>query len=251
MDISKTKTALYASLSSKKMRQRHRLFLAEGEKCVADTLGAFELECIVALQSWIENNSLNLPVGQHDIVTATEAEIKKISTLSSPPDVIAVFRIPDENDQDITVDNNGLYLLLDGIQDPGNLGTIIRTADWFGFHHIFASRGTVDVFNPKTVQSTMGSLRRVKVTYTDLVPFILNNGFRNIYGTLLDGKNMFSAHLEKSGVIVMGNEGNGISPEIRELVNNPLLIPPYDHNNHGESLNVAIATAITLAKFRN
>lgn len=233
------------------MRQRHRLFLAEGEKCVADTLGAFELECIVARQSWIDANNRNPGIGICDIFTASESEMNKISTLSNPPEVIAVFRIPDDNDEDTVIDKNGLYLLLDGIQDPGNLGTIIRTADWFGFHHIFASRGTVDVFNPKTVQSTMGSLRRVKVTYTDLVELIRENGITNVYGTLLDGKNMFSTPLENSGVIVMGNEGNGISPEIRNLVNNPLLIPPYDNENHGESLNVAVATAITLAKFRN
>lgn len=249
MEISKTKASLFASLSSKKLRQKHGMFLAEGEKCVADTLGGFELVNLIASKNWIEINKEAFKSYEDRLLTAPEQTLKKISSLSTPPDVIAVFKIPET--ALIPNISEKLVLLLDGIQDPGNLGTIIRTADWFGVNTIFASQDTVDVYNPKTVQSTMGSLKRVKVCYTDLKALIKNNPEMPVYGTLLNGKNMFNSNLGSFGFIVMGNEGNGISDDIRELINHPLLIPPYNQGSHGESLNVAIATAITLAEFRN
>ena len=140
--------------------------------------------------------------------------------------------------------------LLDGVQDPGNLGTIIRTADWFGIDTIFASSTTVDVFNPKTVQSTMGSLSRVNVFYTDLTALLASHRDMPSYGTFLNGKDTYKYKTENRGFLIMGNEGNGISDEVRKLVAHPLFIPPYNPDAHGESLNVAIATAIALSNFR-
>ena len=143
-----------------------------------------------------------------------------------------------------------LVLALDGVQDPGNLGTIIRIADWFGISDIFCSADTADVWNPKVIQATMGSIARVRITYTDLVALI-KEAQVPVYGTLLDGDNIYQQTLSQNGIIVMGNEGNGISPEIRQLITNKLLIPDFNTgDSHAESLNVAIATAITCSEFR-
>ncbi len=249
MELSKTKASLYSSLSSKKMRAKHGLFLAEGEKCALDTLGAFPLECLIMTEEWLERNRPMVADYADKIATATPAAIKNITTLVSPPEVIAVFRQESDNRQE---DKGGkVYLMLDGVQDPGNLGTIIRTADWFGIDTIFASKDTVDVYNPKVVQSTMGSLKRVKVYYTDLAEIIDAHPDMPVYGMLLDGENIYDANIASGkGFIIMGNEGNGISEALRRKISNPLLIPPYDVENHPESLNVAIATAITLFRFR-
>lgn len=249
MELSKTKANLLSSLSTKKMREKHGLFLAEGSKCVLDTLGAFELINIVARPHWIEAHKNDLmELDDEIILMASEDVIRKISSLSTPTEVLAVFRIPEP--ELAVLNNDELYLMLDGIQDPGNLGTIVRTADWFGFDKVICSRETVDIYNPKAIQSTMGSLKRVKVIYADLENLILENEIKRIYGTMLEGENIFNKNLHNSGVIIMGNEGNGISEKLRKLVNDPLLIPPYRKEAHPESLNVAIATAITLAQFR-
>lgn len=249
MELSKTKASLYATLSAKKMRQRYGLFLAEGEKCVLDTLGAFPLECLIATPEWLNDNNTKVADYSDKLAMATEAVIRKITMLVTPPEVIAVFKIPETEDCPIVRDE--LYLMLDGVQDPGNLGTIIRTADWFGVNVIFASNDTVDVFNPKVVQSTMGSLKRVKVIYCDLLKMMESNKGMPVYGMLLDGENIYNLDKRnEGGFIVMGNEGNGISKEIRKYINHSLLIPPYNRNSHPESLNVAVATAITLSWFR-
>jgi len=250
MEISKTKISLLASLQTKKMRMRHGLFIVEGEKSVRDTLGAFVLVNLVATENWMESYGPCIGVSPDKILTATPAAMRKISSLSTAPEVLALFRIPEPDDSDPILRAGELYLLLDGIQDPGNLGTIIRTADWFGFDHIYASRDTADIYNSKTVQSTMGSLKRVRVTYTDLEALIERSDIRNIYGTMLEGEDMFRTEQEREGVIIMGNEGNGLSEGIRRHVNRPLFISPYDPCSHAESLNVAVATGIVLAKFR-
>lgn len=250
MEISKTKVSILASLSSKKMRQKHGIFLAEGSKCAFDTIGAFELVNLVVTEEWLKKNHLPHDLKPELVLTATEEIMKKISSLSTPPDVIAVFRLPDKESNRVNLTEDGLYLMLDGIQDPGNLGTIIRTADWFGFEKIICSKDTVDVYNPKTVQATMGSLRRVRIIYTDLQDLIQKSKLPHIYGTMLDGENIFTKNLASSGIIIMGNEGNGLSENIKRFVTDPLLIPPTRKDSHGESLNVAIATAITLAQFR-
>lgn len=248
MELSKSKAALISSLSAKKMRSKYGLFTVEGEKSVFDMIDSFKPEIFVATSEWAnENNERTAKLGIQ-VYEAPMSVIKKISSLTTPSPVIAVYKIPELKPPVIRKDK--LYLLLDGIQDPGNLGTIIRTCDWFGVDCIFASNSTVDVYNPKTVQSTMGSLKRVNVFYGDLEKLIDQNPEMPIYGTLLNGKNIFKETLRNYGFLVMGNEGNGISEGLRKKIKLPLLIPPFDESSHGESLNVAIATAIALSRFR-
>ncbi len=250
MELSKTKTSQYASLSLAKHRRKQGLFLVEGTKSVADTLDSFSLEALLATSAWIESNpSLCVKAGGK-LYSAKDSDLKKISTLSTPPRVIAVYHIPEYGERP-SLKKDSLNLVLDTVQDPGNLGTIIRTADWFGIHTVFASRETADVYNSKCIQACMGSITRVRVVYCDLAELLSEAGGIPVYGLQLDGKDIYRSTLGNTGVIIMGNEGQGISGEIRKYVNSPLLIPPYDDNSHGESLNVAIATAITLALFRN
>lgn len=260
MELSKSKMSLYGSLGMKKMRKRHGLFMVEGEKSVADLLGKFELEALLILnhrtdsankkeaylRTELQDRFGSVPVER--VYDVSESEMKKISALSTPSAVAAVFKLPEEITRDL--DAEGLCLMLDGVQDPGNLGTIIRTAHWFGIKKIFASPDTADIFNPKTIQSTMGSLAAVEVIYAPLEEVISANPTVPVYGLLLDGKNIYEAELGESGFIIMGNEGKGISEAIRKKVTHPLLIPPYNPSDHSESLNVAIATAITLSVFR-
>ena len=192
----------------------------------------------------------------------TDDELRKLSFLQHPQEVLAVFEIPKTsqfsipnceattlNSKLLTL-NSSLSLALDGVQDPGNLGTIIRIADWFGIETIYCSEDTADCYNPKVVQATMGSLAHVHIVYTNLEA-LLQSAHCPIYGTLLDGQNIYQQELSSEGIIVMGNEGNGISPAIRQLITHKLLIPNYNPSNEtAESLNVAIATAITCAEFR-
>lgn len=250
MEISKNKASVLASLSSKKMRLKHGIFLVEGTKCVSDTLGAFRLVNLVATENWIKTNGIPEGVDYSHLLSAKGEVLKKISSLSTPPEVIAVFELPDEENTDFFLNPNSLYLMLDGVQDPGNLGTIIRTADWFGIDCVICSKDTVDIFNPKAIQATMGSLRRVKVVYMDLAELLERDKPHHVYGTLLDGEDIFEKKLEPQGVIIMGNEGNGISAKIRELVTDPLCIPPVRKDAHPESLNVAIATAVVISRFQ-
>lgn len=252
-ELSKTKLSLYATLGSRKHRLRNGLFVVEGEKSVADSLGFFDLDALI-VRAGHEPRYFDLgSLPQDRIFSTTETGMNKLSSLSTSSPVAAVFRLPAQSIESTEREDNlpdSLYLMLDGIQDPGNLGTIIRTAHWFGIKRIFASRDTADIYNPKTIQSTMGSLAKVKVTYCDLAKVIEANYNLPVYGLLLDGENINCIKLEDKGFIVMGNEGKGISPEIRELITDKLLIPPYNPSDHSESLNVAIATGITLAAFR-
>lgn len=244
MRISKTKLGIYSSLGSVKMRRKHSLFTVEGEKSVSDTLGGFELEALIL----VEGYETPLSESVENVVEVTEEEMKKLSNLSTPSKVMAVFLMPMQPESAPRELEPGLYMVLDSVRDPGNLGTIVRTCHWFGIKRIFASFDTVDIFNPKTVQATMGSLAHVSVEYCNPAELFSFNPGLPVYGMLLDGENIFKAPLEKRGFIVMGNEGNGISPELRSLVTSPLLIPPGGED-HSESLNVAIAAAITLAQF--
>ena len=234
--ISKAQIKLIRSLQHKKFRDELGLFVAEGQKCIDELKKGFELVMEVTPEN------------------ATEAEIAQMSGLKTPQGVIAVFKKKIIN-QKSQITNGELTLALDGIQDPGNLGTIIRTCDWFGVKNIVCSNDTADCYNPKVVQATMGALTRVQLTYTDLVPFLQEAKEKgaNIVGTLLDGKNIYKSKIEnqKSTIIVMGNEGNGISQAVRELITHPIRIPSYPPQAEtSESLNVAIATAIVLAEFR-
>lgn len=249
MEISKSKISILASLASKKMRLKHRLFLAEGAKCSFDMLGAFQEEYIVATKEWLDKNQLPDSALHCEVYSADRETMRKISSLTTPPEIMTVFRLPEDRDIKL-LEGNKLYLMLDGLQDPGNLGTIIRTADWFGIYEVICSKTTVDVFNPKVIQATMGSLKRVKIYYADLVELIKSSSIKHVYGTMLEGKNIYEKKLTDSGVIIMGNEGNGLTEEIRALVTDPLFIPPENPVFHPDSLNVSIATAITLSRFR-
>jgi TrmH family RNA methyltransferase len=185
-----------------------------------------------------------------EIIEVTQDELTRASLQKTPQEVLAVFEQPFyEMNSDVV--SQSLCLALDDIQDPGNLGTIIRVADWFGIEHIFCSQGTVDVYNPKTIQATMGALARVKLHYCDLPSFIASLGDVPVYGTFLDGDNMYEKKLTPHGLVVMGNEGNGVSDEVAKLVNERLYIPNYPPQREtSESLNVAMATGIICAEFR-
>lgn len=251
--LSKNKQGIYAQLGRSKMRKKFGLFIVEGIKSVEDSLPRFEAECIVATIDALLPANLRDQISKRNIplYRVDKNIISKISSLSTPADLIGIYKIPEASSVSLLKPTPGnLYLLLDGIQDPGNLGTIIRTAHWFGVNRIYASLDTVDIYNPKTVQSTMGSLGKVDIVYTDLQQLIRQNPDFPVYGTLLDGENIYQSSLKNSGFILMGNEGKGISPDLRELVTHRLLIPPTDPANHSESLNVAIATAVVLALFR-
>lgn len=242
-----------ASLAEVKGRRKEGLFLAEGTKCVLDTLGHFSLYLLIALPDWISDHSRDIDgIAAEKILSATRAEIKEMSTLSTIPAVMAVYRIPEAVEFTPGFCSRSLVVALDRVQDPGNLGTIIRTCDWMGVTHIVASRETVDVYNPKTVQATMGAISRVAVTYTDLPEFLASLPQEApVYGTFLDGENIYTSSLGATGVVVMGNEGSGISDEVAAHVTRRLLIPSFPPDRPtSESLNVATATAIALSQFR-
>ena len=263
--ISKNKIKYIRSLELKKNRNKEGKFVAEGFKVVDDLLALQPADLIVATQEWLHGKHL---ADQTEVIEVTEEELKKVSFLQHPQQVLAVFRQDtgcnkqDSNNsqEDAEEKNFGfskintqeLSLALDGVQDPGNLGTIIRIADWFGITHIYCSQDTADVYNPKVVQATMGSIARVKVEYGDLLGLVesLPNNVP-VYGTLLDGDNIYQQTLENRGLIVMGNEGKGSSPALAKKVNHKLLIPNFPEGRAtADSLNVAIATAITCSEFR-
>lgn len=247
MHISKTKIGIFSRLENRKQRLKAGLFTAEGAKCVADTIGHFEVEAIVALPDWIARS----PQYAHlEVLEADEADMKRISQLQTVPEVIAVYRLPVIPDPDTDKMKTGLTLLLDSVQDPGNLGTIIRTASWFGVSQVVLGVGCVDPFNQKTVMSSMGAIGMVSLAQADLCSLIDANKDIPVYGTLLDGKNIYDAELKNPAFIAMGNEGNGLSEAVRDRVTSPLLIPSFANGPHAESLNVAAATAITLSEFQ-
>ena len=244
--LSKNQLKLVRSLELKKNRKRENLFVAEGPKVVGDLLKAgFKPHTIFSTSE------------RADTQLVTEEELRRMSFLQHPQEMIGVFNIPQETydfllpDAPQTHQSPGsLSLALDGVQDPGNVGTIIRIADWFGIDTIYCSLDTADVFNPKVVQATMGSLAHVHIYYCDLLS-LLRHANCPVYGTLLDGEDIYQQPLSKQGIIVMGNEGNGISPAVRECITHRLLIPNFHPNSEtAESLNVAIATAITCSEFR-
>lgn len=252
MLITNAHKKLIASLDQSKHRRRSGLFKAEGTKCVLDTIEHFDVEMIAATQEWLTDNADKLLTGVK-LIEAPQGVLGTLSNLSSRPEVIAVYRIPELN-LDLEEMAKQLVIALDTVQDPGNLGTIVRLADWFGVSDIICSRETVDIYNPKAVMATMGAISRVNVHYTDLKETLkaLRERGSEIYGTFLGGENLFTTRLSNNGVIVMGNEGNGISEAVGSEVTRRVTIPSYPANRAtSESLNVAMATAITLAQFRN
>ena len=245
--LSKNKIKYIRSLELKKNRKEEQVFVAEGHKLVDDLLGHFSCRLILATPDWLTKHT---EVIADEIVEVSQDELSRVSSLKTPQDVLAIFEQPNYT-VDIHVVSDSLCLALDDVQDPGNLGTIIRLADWFGIEHIFCSFGTVDVYNPKTIQATMGALARVKIHYCHLPSLLASLGELPIYGTFLDGENIYAETLSPHGLIIMGYEGNGISPEVASCVNKRLLIPNYPPQREtSESLNVATATAIICAEFR-
>ena len=238
--LSKNQLKLVRSLELKKNRRREGLFVAEGPKVVGDLLRAGFIPH--SIFSTVEREGAQL---------VTEEELRRLSFLQHPQEVLAVLEIPSDATSAISHQSSKLALALDGVQDPGNVGTIVRIADWFGIDTIYCSPDTADVYGPKVVQATMGSLAHVHIIYTDLVE-LLSHADVPVYGTLLDGRNIYEEKLSQEGIIVMGNEGNGISEPVRQLITKRLLIPNYHQSGDetAESLNVAIATAITCAEFR-
>lgn len=240
-----------AALAEARHRRRQGAFMAEGTKCVLDTLGYFELRRLFATRSWLDEHDIP-GVDPELIWVCNRGDLGAMTTMSLAPDVIAVYNLPKEPEFNPDELENELVVALDRVQDPGNLGTIMRTADWMGITTILASKDTVDCFNPKVIQSTMGAVSRVRVIYGDL-PAMLGRLAPKmpVYGTFLGGENIYQAALTSAGVVVMGNEGKGISADVERCVSRRLLIPSYPAGRiTSESLNVATATAIVLSQFR-
>ena len=238
--VSKNQIKLITSLQQKKFRQLHKLFIAEGVKVIQELLDSnFVLEHLYVTESIFESLS-------NDSKTLiTDAELKKISCLSTPNNCLALFAIP-ETEKPIS---SGLIVALDAVRDPGNLGTIIRLCDWFGVDQLWCNEQTVDLYNPKVVQATMGSLARVKVHYLDLEKEIQKANLP-VFGTFMDGENIYQSNLPSEGILILGNEANGISTGIEKLVTSRLAIPRFGNLQKTESLNVATATAIFLSEFK-
>ncbi|MFV8441640.1 TrmH family RNA methyltransferase [Flavobacterium sp. LB2P44] len=237
--VSKNQIKLITSLQQKKYRIATKLFFAEGVKGIQELLDSnFELEHLYTTKNDFEAVS-NL---MKTVIQV--ADLKKISALATPNSCLAIFKIPEEK----PILEAPLILALDSIRDPGNLGTILRLCDWFGIQQVVCSTETVDVYNPKVVQATMGSIARVNVNYIDLNTFVGQTDLP-VIGTFMDGANIYKTVLPQKGIIIMGNEANGISAELEKLVKIKLAIPRFGHVQKTESLNVATATAIVLSEF--
>lgn len=240
--LSKQKIKDTQTLGQKKFRQQEGLFIAEGPKLVKELLeaNASMVKEVFALKEWISDNEKILV--KITVTEITETELERISQLTTPNKVLAIVRQFDEVKEIIT--KGKITLALDGIQDPGNLGTIIRTADWFGIVQIVCSNDSADVYNPKVVQATMGSIARVKVVYADLWEWLVEQNDVHIYATTLDGQDVSAVKKIKEGIIIFGNESKGISAETLQLANVRLSIPK---KGKAESLNAAVAAGIILS----
>ena len=238
--VSKNQIKLISSLHQKKFRFANQLFFAEGVKVIQELLKSnFILEHLYCTETLFD-------AVQSDLKSIiTESELKKISALTTPNNCLAVFKIP----ASMPILEKGLILALDDIRDPGNLGTILRLCDWFGISQVICSEQTVDLYNPKVVQATMGSISRVNVSYVNLKSYLQNSSLP-IFGTFMDGSNVYKENLPKEAIVIMGNEANGISQEIENSIKNRIAIPRFGNLKLTESLNVAAATAIILSEFR-
>ena len=237
--LTKNQIKLITSLSQKKFRNQQQLFVVEGKKGVGEFLkSSFELYHLFSISD-------NLNVDEDKFTLITDAELKKISNLTTPHEVLGLFKIPKNSE----VDDTKLILALDDVRDPGNLGTIIRLCDWFGIEHLVCSEATVDCYNPKVVQATMGSLARVAIHYLNLELFIKKSTAPK-FGTFMEGAPIYNQILPTNGILIMGNEANGISANIEALVDEKISIPRFGNLQSTESLNVAAAAAILLSEFR-
>lgn len=238
--ISKNQIKNISQLKQKKFREIEQKFIAEGIKVIQELV-----ESNLKLVHIYSTEVINFGVSPEKITLISEQDLKKISALTNPNTCLAVFEIPKKTE----ITRNGLQVALDDVRDPGNLGTIIRLCDWFGITDLICSENSVDVYNPKVVQATMGSITRVKIHYVNLRKYLQQTQLP-IYGTFMDGKNIYKEDLLTQGIIVMGNEANGISEEIEALVTQRISIPRFGDLQITESLNVATATAITLSEFK-
>ena len=250
--LSKNKIKLIQSLSRKKLRDETGLFLVEGNKMVEEVLKSdFEIETLVCTPEYVLRHPETRKRAKELIETDSNS-IQKASLLQNPQDALAVVCQSSDKNPQVNPESE-LCLALDFIQDPGNLGTILRIADWFGIKSLICSENTVDVYNPKVVQASMGAIFRTNISYIKLEDFLKSANQKQIpvYGTFLEGKNIYSEPLSKNGIIVMGNEGNGISDSSGKWVSHKLYIPSFSTDpNQPESLNVAIAAAICCSEFR-
>ncbi len=237
--LSKNQIKLVKSLSQKKGRQQNALFIVEGIKGISEFLKSdYRLKNLYT-------TDLIFEAPTHLITKISETELKKISALKNPNIGLAIFEIPEEK----SAQQSGLTVVLDNVRDPGNLGTIIRLCDWFGIKNLVCSQNTVDCYNTKVVQATMGSLTRVNVQYLDLIDY-LESSKTEVFGTFLTGENIYTTNLPPNGIIVLGNEANGISEAVEAHVTRKVTIPQFGEIKDTESLNVANATAILLSEFR-
>tara|TARA_R110000787_G_scaffold96415_2_gene199728 strand:- start:7147 stop:7881 length:735 start_codon:yes stop_codon:yes gene_type:complete len=236
--VSKSQIKLITSLQQKKYRNKLELFVAEGPKVIKELITAkLQLHSLYStVDGLFENENVQL---------ISEKELSKISSLKNANNSLAVFKIPNKK----TYVENGITVVLDSIQDPGNLGTIIRLCDWFDVANLICSLNTVDCFNPKVIQATMGSIVRVNIMYTDIEEFLTKSKFP-VYVGAMDGENIYKKDLPDNAIIVVGNEANGVSTKIMDLANNKIAIPQFGINQETESLNVATATAIILSEFK-
>ncbi len=238
--VTKNQIKLITGLHQKKFRQAQQLFIAEGVKVIDELINS-DFELVHLYQTEVLFTAVSLDKS----TLIADSDLKRISALTVPNNCLAVFKIPNA----IPVVEKGLIVALDDIRDPGNLGTVLRLCDWFGIEQVVCSEQTVDIYNPKVVQATMGSLTRVNVNYLDLNVFLKQTGLP-VFGTFMDGDTIYKTTLQKEGIIVMGNEANGISPAIEKLVTQRLTIPRFGALQKTESLNVATATAIILSEFK-
>jgi TrmH family RNA methyltransferase len=246
--ISKNQIKNISALHQKKFRKELGLFIAEGPKVVDEFLHSdLKIVEIYGLENWVTKNLLLLKKLNCPHFIATEAELTRISALQTPNEVLAVFKQPVYTEKEINTKAD-LFLYLDGVSDPGNMGTIIRMADWFGIKQVFCSDTCADVFNPKVVQSTMGSLARVKMLTKDLSEICSLLNIKEIYGATLGGENLYTSNLSKKCVLVIGSESRGISANNTKLLSKQISIPQAK-GGKTESLNAAVATSIILSEF--
>jgi TrmH family RNA methyltransferase len=250
--LSKNKIKLIQSLARKKVRDQEKLFLVEGDKMVSEAIHSdHDIELLCATEDFLASSQIPLNAA-HEVIPVSNEELQKVSLLQSPQHALAIVKMAEHPFQPSSVLQN-FSLALDFIQDPGNLGTILRVADWFGIGQLLCSTDTVDCYNPKVIQASMGAIFRVKVHYLDLGKTLqeaIKAGVP-VFGTFLNGKNLYKHPLSKQGILVMGNEGNGISHELEKIITEKLFIPSFpEGQRNSESLNVATATAICCAEFR-
>jgi TrmH family RNA methyltransferase len=248
--VSKNKAAFILSLQKRKIREEEKLFVAEGDKIVKEFLEAgMKITTLVAKPEFIASVDLKYRNNIDEIIPATFDELRRISTLKTPHNALALVKMKEGHAKSET-ESNSLSLALDSIQDPGNLGTIIRAAAWFGINDIFCSPDSVDIYNPKVIQSTMGALLHVNVYYTDLA-ILLGRTSCKIYGAVTNGLSIYSHQLSENGLIVLGNESRGISGQLLPLISELITIPRFGSNAPGiESLNVGMAASVILSEFR-